>query len=114
MRIEDLGEPELEFGQGKRGTDPRRALALHGPFDSTFESATKSIRLGLVALPGEVDLVRRWFARMHQPIVNNESNARRFREFPGVENAFRCRFDIPDRFVRKLEQRRYDLISARL
>lgn len=113
IRIEDLGEPELEFGRGARGVDPKYLFPRVGPFDSTFESGTKIIPLGLVALPSEIDAVRRWFTRMRQPLVNNETNAQRFREYPGVERAFRCHFEIPDRFIRRLNQRDYDLINAR-
>jgi hypothetical protein len=113
IRIEDLGEPELEFGHGERSIDPKRILPHVGPFDSTFESGTKTITLGLVALPGEVDLVRRWIERMHRPLLNNETNVQRFREFPGAEKSFRARFEIPDRFIRRLDQRLYNLISVR-
>jgi len=49
--------------------------------------AWKTIQLGLVCLPGEEFAVRRWFDSIHKPLLNDESNARRFREFPGVEKA---------------------------
>lgn len=113
IRIEDLGEPELEFGQGERGKEPKRMLPYAGPFASEIDIEPKVIQLGLVALPGEVSAVRRWFDKMHAPMLNQESNARRFREFPGVQKAVRCSFEIPDRFVRKLNQRQYELCSAR-
>jgi hypothetical protein len=113
IRIEDLGEPELEFGGGERSIDPKQILPRVGPFDSTFDSTTKRISLGLVGLPSQINPARKWIERMHRPLVNNETNVQRFREFPGCEKAFRCRFEIPDRFVRRLDERFYDLISAR-
>lgn len=112
MRLEDLGEPQLEFGGGACGVDPKGVLPDAGPFGATFESSTKTIQLGLVSLPSEVDAVRRWFARMHKLIVSNETNAQRFGEFPGVEKAFRCRFEIPDHFVRRLDEGQHPQIAA--
>jgi hypothetical protein len=113
LRIEDLGEPELEFGCGELDKNPKNILPLAGPFASSLEIEAKTIQLGLVALPSEVDAVRRWISRMHTPLLNQESNVQRFREFPGVEKALRCRFEIPDRFIRRLNQNQYDLISVR-
>ncbi len=65
IQIQDLGEPELEFGGGERSSDPKQILPKAGPFDSTFESGTKTIPLGLVALPSQVDSVRRWIERSY-------------------------------------------------
>jgi hypothetical protein len=113
VRIEDLGEPELEFGQGETDKEPKRILPLAGPFASGLDIEPKVIQLGLVALPSEIAAVRRWFDRMHSPLLSQESNARRFREFPGVPKALRCRFEIPQQFIRKLNQRQYELIASR-
>ena len=113
ISIEDLGEPELEFGQGELHNDPKRVLPVVGPFASELELESKVIRVGLVALPSEVAAVHRWFEKMHSPMLGHESNALRFREFPGVPKALRCRFEIPDKFVRRLDRNRYDLISTR-
>jgi hypothetical protein len=113
VRIEDLGEPELEFGGGETDKNPKKILPLAGPFASSLDLEPRTIELGLVALPGEVEAVRRWVKRMHQPMLTQESNAQRFREFPGVSQALRCRFEISDRFVRRLNQTQYDLISIR-
>lgn len=111
MRIEDLGEPDLQFGHGIIGKDPKQTLPVGGPFASNYESGTKTIKLGIVALPSEIDSVKRWIERMHRLLLDDETNAQRFREFPGVEKAFRCRFEIPEQFIRRLNQRRFDLIS---
>lgn len=112
ISIEDLGEPDLEFGQGELHRDPKRVLPIAGPFASELDVEPKVIRLGLVALPSEVSLVYRWFEKMHSPMMGHETNALRFREFPGVQKALRCSFEIPDKFVRRLNKNQYDLISS--
>jgi len=111
--IEDLGEPDLEFGNGECHKDPKSILPIAGPFSSSQDIEPRTIQLGLVGLPGEIDPVRRWITRMHGPLISEESNALRFREFPGAKTAFRCTFDIPDRFIRRINQRQYDLNSSR-
>lgn len=113
IRIQDLGEPDLEFGQLVRGRNPKDILPLAGPFASSIETATKTIKLGLVCLPSEVAAVKSWFERMHKPLINNESNVQRFREFPGVEKAFRCRFEIPSQYIVQLDQQQFNWISTR-
>ena len=113
MRIEDLGEPNLEFGERVLSKDPKRGLADAGPFASTYTPGTKQISLGLVALPSEVDAVRRWVERMHRLLLDDESNALRFCEFPGLEKAFRCHLHIPDNFIRRLDERQYEFIASR-
>lgn len=113
ISIEDLGEPELEFGQGELHKDPKRVLPLAGPFASELDVEPKIIRVGLVALPSEVAPVQRWFEKMHSPMMGHESNVLRNREFPGVLKALRCKFELPEKFVRRLNKNQYDLISIR-
>ena len=85
-------------------------MANAGPYGSNYYEGTKIITLGVVGLPAEVDGVRRWIDRMHKLLLDTETNALRFREFPGVEKAFRSRFEIPDRFKRTLDKGRYDAL----
>jgi hypothetical protein len=112
IHIEDLGEPDLEFGQGELHRDPKRVLPIAGPFASELDVEPKVIRLGLVALPSEVSPVYRWFEKMRSPMMGHETNALRFREFPGVQKALRCSFEIPDKFIRRLNKNQHDLISS--
>jgi hypothetical protein len=113
IKVEDLGEPELVFGNRISGRDPKVMLPEGGPLEASAETSVKTIQLGLVCLPSEESAVRRWFDSMHKPLLNDESNARRFREFPGAEKAFRCRFEILDHFVVRLHQPQYDLALTR-
>jgi hypothetical protein len=77
------------------------------------ETGVKTVQWGLVCLLSEESAVRRWFDSMHKPLLNDESNARRFREFLGVDKAFRCRFEIPNYFVVRLNQPQHDLALTR-
>lgn len=113
VKVIHIDEPRLEFGQGLAHVDPKCGLAEAGPFASTFESATKKVDLGLVGLPAEVDPLRRWIERMHRPLLSQETNALRFREFPGAESAFRCRFELSDRFIQRLDEHHYHLLLER-
>jgi hypothetical protein len=113
ISIEDLGEPDLEFGQGELHAEPKRVLPIAGPFASELDVEPKVIRLGLVALPSEVSPVYQWFEKMHSPMIGHETNALRFREFPGAQKALRCRFEIPDKFIRRLNKNQYDLMLCR-
>src|SRR5690348_5648445 len=111
--VDVLGERELEFGNGECDKDPKRMLPLAGPFGSSEELQAKTLQLGLVGLPDEIDLIRRWIDRMSTPLLNQSSNALRERAFPGIKEAFRCRLEIPDQFIRRINQRQYDLLSTR-
>lgn len=111
IRIHELEEPELEFGSGCAERDPKVGFSLGGPF-GTSPNNSKVIKLGLVALTSEILPIQRWIEKLHEPILSPESNALRFREFPGVDRAFRCRLDIPDRFIQRLNQQEYHAIMS--
>jgi len=44
---------------------------------------------------------------MNSLLLDDETNVRRFREFPGAENAFHARFEV--RFVRELDDEKFRL-----
>jgi hypothetical protein len=94
IRIEELGEPELEFGGCSSGINPKLSLPDQGPLKASGEKGVRTIPLGLVCLPSEEKAVRKWFELMHKPLLNNESNIRRFKEYPGAEKALHCRYEI--------------------
>ncbi|MCI0390767.1 MAG: hypothetical protein MOB07_18635 [Acidobacteria bacterium] len=113
IRIEELGEPELEFGGRSSGINPKLALPDQGPLKASGEKGVRTISLGLVCLPSEEKAVRRWFELMHKPLLNNESNVRRFKEYPGAEKALHCRYEIPDQFVVRLNPQQHEIALAR-
>ena len=61
IKVKCLPEPELQFSNGRRDLDPRRALAANGPAD---HRGLRTIRVGLVGLADEVSAARAWIASM--------------------------------------------------
>ncbi|HZS48850.1 MAG TPA: hypothetical protein VFC63_27505 [Blastocatellia bacterium] len=109
IRINQLSEPKLEFGNGVKGIDPKPALTAGGPFAS---DSIREIQLGLVCFAEEEYWIRSWIERMHNLISSEETNAKRFIQFPGLDKAFRSRFTIPNRFVRYIDRNRYARLIA--
>lgn len=107
IQIKILPEPDLNFGHGRIGVDPRRALSR------PIEVPVQTIQLGLVALPEEVQLVKQWFGRMHKALPSRERNGHRYMPFPGMESALRHRVEFSERFVRTIDPGRYNEALAR-
>ena len=107
LKIDVLPEPELEFANAGRDVDPRRGLGAHGPVD---DRGLRTIRLGLVGLPEDVEAAKTWLARLKNFIAAFESNSSRFRDWPGLEDALNCAFLIEDRFVRTIEPSIYNTL----
>lgn len=110
IKIECLPEPNLLFGGGETGVEPRRMMARAGAVDTAPAS---EIRMGLVGPAQEVQLARRWLARLNGVAVAREKSARRFRDWPGAPKAFGVTFVVEDRFVRTLDQDRLTLALNR-
>jgi hypothetical protein len=109
MRIELLGEPEIELAPDTLGLNPKEVLP------SFRRSESRTFRLGLVTpVLEDVALVREWLRRMGGLLVANEGNSKRFRNFPGTKTAFGCEFAVPDEFVRVLDATRYTLAVSQL
>lgn len=111
LRINVLREPEIEGGQGKRGTEPKLLLPEGGPFGSIYDRTIKTISLGLVCLPANKDLILKWIDSMNGLLMDDETNAKRFREYPGATKAFHARFEV--RFIRELDAEKFNLCLER-
>ncbi len=107
MLVTDLGEPDVEVGREGRGKNPKSLLAEFGPIGASSDSSPKHIELGLVALRSEIPLVKQWFRRMQHLLLDDETNAKRFLEFPGTTKAFHCNFEIPDYYIRTLDDDKF-------
>ena len=103
IKIECLPEPELVFGGGTTGVEPRRIMAKASAADTV---STKDIRIGLVGPIDEVNLARSWLPRLNGISIAREKNARRYRDWPGAQKGFGTTFSVDDRFVRPLDQER--------
>jgi hypothetical protein len=107
LKIDVLPEPELEFANAARDVDARRGLGTHGPVD---DRGLRSIRLGLVGLPEDVDAAKAWLNRLTQFIPAFEANSNRFRDWPGLEEALNCKFLVEEAFVRTIEPSVYNTL----
>jgi hypothetical protein len=106
IKIECLPEPELLFGGGETGVEPRRVMAKAGAADAVVP---KDIRIALVGPEDEVQLARRWLPRLNGVAIAREKSARRYRDWPGAQKALGVNFTIEDRFVRSLDQEKVQL-----
>lgn len=107
LKIDVLPEPELEFANAARDVDPRRGLGAHGPVD---DRGLRNIRLGLIGLPDDVEAAKAWLNRLRQFIPAFEGNANRFRDWPGLEDALNCKFEVEEGFVRTIESSVYNTL----
>src|SRR5438067_13615949 len=93
IKIKCLPEPELQFSNGRRDVDPRRALAAHRPVD---HRGLRSIRVGLLGLAEDIAVARLWIEGLQAFKPAHERNARRFRDWPGAEKALGASFEIDE------------------
>lgn len=112
VTISILEEPELEFGQGFKGVDPKAALTKAGPFLCASSGRCPTIPLGLVAPAHEIVPIRRWLERMHKLLLSDEGNSLRYARFPGLEAALGIGFGIDTHSIVSLDSRRLGLALA--
>ncbi len=110
IRIECLSEPELIFGGGRRGIEPRHQMAKSSPFETI---APTDIRLALVGLQPDITIARQWLSKLNGVCIAKEKNSMRYRDWPGAKKAFNVVFHMEDRFIRTLDVDRYNLALNR-
>src|SRR6204780_2948025 len=106
IQIEVLPEPELIFAAGKSGVEPRAMMMRYGAAD---KSPGKDIRLGIVGAAAEIQLAKQWLVHLNLMSAAHEKNSRRYRDWPGGQQAFGVTFTVDDRFVRTVDQTRLEL-----
>ena len=99
IKIKCLPEPDLQFGNGQRDVDPRRALSVNGPAD---HRGLRTIRLGLIGLKDDVNAALAWIDGLHTFKAARERNAHRFRDWPGSREVLGAKFKIEQQFVRMI------------
>jgi hypothetical protein len=105
VKIECLREPKLAFGGGRIGLEPRRIMSSAGPVDG---GRISEVRLALVGPEADVAAARRWLAKLNQFMAAREGNSQRYRDWPGAARALGVRFLMEDRFVRPVDQTRFE------
>jgi hypothetical protein len=110
MRVKIESFQNLSFNLERRDRLGTKKRLEGGPLFASAE--IQPVRLGLVALSKEVDLVRDWFRRMEGLILSSETNVRRFREFPGTRQVFKCRYELTDQFLRCIDVDTYRQCEA--
>ena len=85
MKVFLLEEPDLEFANGSRHTDPRHGIAFYGPADTNL-TAPRTIRLGIIGTREAIDGVKRWLDKCRGPIAAKASHLTGlFVSFPGFD-----------------------------
>lgn len=110
IKIECLPEPDLLFGGGAVGVEPRRIMARAGAADI---GVRKELRIGLVGAADEIRLARNWLPRLNALSIARERNARRYRDWPGAPKVLGASFTVEDRFVRPIDAERLALALQR-
>ena len=108
IEISHIGEPELEFGGGRRHLDIRFGIMDYGPFDTMHTEAPRRIRVGIVGSAETVGGAAGWMDRCRSGLPAKDSRQPNlFPSFPGLgsDSAFRCEFVTSAEFQRTLPER---------
>lgn len=103
--IHAIPEPLLDFGHGRTGVEPRRVLAQ--PREAGAEIG--KLKLALVGPDTEVRLTKAWLEGMARFRPARESNASRYRDWPGWRKALGVDVVIEKRFIRTLTDAQVEL-----
>lgn len=110
VKIQKLPEPKLSFGSGQTGVEPRRLLATAGPVDNKTISV---VRLGIVGAEADVAAAKVWLERLNGFHAAKEGNTQRYRDWPGAQAALGTRFVLEPRYMRPIDQMRFDLARGK-
>lgn len=110
MKIDILPEPELEFGSG-RHIDIRFGILNYGPHDVGNDLAPRTIRVGIVGTPEDVERVAEFLERCREGIPGAESRQSNLRPaFPGFrpDTAFYSTLIVDDSLQRMIPAKFFD------
>jgi hypothetical protein len=111
--IKQIIEPKLEFGQEYKSAFVKDALLTGcGPFAANFYEGRKTISLGLICTVDVEYKIRKWLSSFHKNLISNESNYKRFREFSGVEEVLKCRFEINSNNIKILPEQQLNSLAS--
>lgn len=98
ISLQTIAEPELDFGFGRIGIEPRRMLAMPRGLNAEIGK----LRLAFVGSQSEIDATRSWLEGMSHFRPARESNAVRYRDWPGWRVALGVDLVIDRRFQRPI------------
>lgn len=82
-------EPQLEFANGQRASDPHDGLALHGPYSAGSASHPRSPAYIVVGTPEGTAAFRAWSEAMNQSwALPDVTKHRLWPPYPGFDVAF--------------------------
>ncbi|GAA4345527.1 argonaute/piwi family protein [Microbacterium rhizosphaerae] len=85
MRLALIDEPDLEFANGSRHTDPRHGISFYGPADLN-SSGPRTIRVGIIGPKDAIEGVKKWLDKSRSPIAAKRSHLTGlFMAFPGFD-----------------------------
>jgi hypothetical protein len=104
VKLHHIDEPELEFAGAGRHIDIRHGLTEHGPLDRGLPSAPQIVRVGVVGIAKDVELLRTWFDHCRAGIdAKRSKRTTLFVGFPGFGgNGTFCDFIVDDRLTDKI------------
>jgi hypothetical protein len=108
IRLTQLGEPMLEFGEAR---DPRvkEGLLAGGPFSLALGAAHPSVvRTGLIGTRAAVAATRAFLARLARQVPSGRPVALLAPDFPGFEQALRATLVVDPYWVKEVDQSAFD------
>lgn len=89
-----LSEPVLLFGGGQEHVDPKRGLALFGPYSpgAQLRPPMSTIRVGIVGPSNMISDTERWLETCHRRVCNTGKEPLLAPHFPGINQGppFHC------------------------
>jgi hypothetical protein len=92
LRVRQIPEPSLLFGNGFTHVDPRIGLEKGGLL--SVNDTVRSIKLGLVCLETETSQITKWIKRLDGWMIDTADNVLRFPKFPGSARAVHAKFEL--------------------
>lgn len=97
-------EPELSFGKGDRHVDPKAGLAMYGPFAAEGQDtgSVGHLNVGVVGPREALGSARVWLETLTTRIPADKDDPILFPHFPGFEQTFRTRLQIPEALLEEI------------
>lgn len=108
FHLQEIPNPELEFGGPIETADPKIGLANAGPFDLRFGSARKNkINIGFVGDLESISKGMAWVQRIKSTIPSSMSNKIQYPTFNGFKNIFHSEININEKWNIELPDHLY-------